>query len=452
MSKKIRRRKTSPFFLSWCALLLLHAGWWSASAQEANTGRSSSAPNVQTLPAQTSIATVTARREALIAATNEVLTETGELRHLPPLQPVKSGVKSREEIKALVVSRLNEESSPQDMHANEAVMRKFGLVDSNFKLRQFLIGLLTEQIAGYYDPRTKEFYLADWIDADAQRLVMSHELTHALQDQHFNLRRFEKWPKGDSDAELAAQALVEGDATLAMSFYAVRNPQRAFGILKSMLSGTGSSEQIDKAPRALRASLLFPYTQGRDWVLEIYTGGGWDAVSAAFKTLPQSTEQILHSDKYLSHEPPVKITLPDLTNTLGSGWKKIEDDVNGEWGYYLILSQFLPDEEDARKAAAGWGGDRFALYEQASTGHLCVVHLSAWDTEQDAREFYEAYAQRSQLRYQTKPPIAFNSNTDFNLPTGEGVVLMQRRGSRVLVIEGVEEKNKSATLELLKKS
>ncbi|HVG39268.1 MAG TPA: hypothetical protein VM870_08275, partial [Pyrinomonadaceae bacterium] len=107
-----------------------------------------------------------ARSEAVKAATNEVLAETGELRRLPPLRPVVSGVKSREEIKNPVVTRLNEETTPQEMHANEAALRAFGLVDASFKLRPFFINLLTEQIAGYYDPRAKEFYLADWIDLD----------------------------------------------------------------------------------------------------------------------------------------------------------------------------------------------------------------------------------------------------------------------------------------------
>ena len=97
-----------------------------------------------------------------------------------------------------------------------------------------MIRLLTEQVAGYYEPKTRQFYLADWIDIDGQRPIMAHELTHALQDQHFNLRRFDHWPKGDSDAELAAHALIEGDATLTMALYVANNPLRTLTFLRSM--------------------------------------------------------------------------------------------------------------------------------------------------------------------------------------------------------------------------
>jgi hypothetical protein len=105
------------------------------------------------------------------------------------------------------------------MHAAEVTLKKLGLAPPDFQYRALMIRLLTEQVAGYYEPKTRQFHLADWIDLDGQRPIMAHELTHALQDQHFNLRRFDHWPKGDSDAELAAHALIEGDATMTMAMY-----------------------------------------------------------------------------------------------------------------------------------------------------------------------------------------------------------------------------------------
>src|ERR671914_2448264 len=135
------------------------------------------------------------------------------------------------------------------MHASEVALKKLGLVPQDFELRPFIISLLTEQVAGYYDPKRQEFFLADWIDLDGQKPVMAHELTHALQDQHFNLKRFEKWPKGDSDAELAAHALIEGDATLAMMQYLGKHPMIALSFLRS--AQETSAEQFKQAPRAL---------------------------------------------------------------------------------------------------------------------------------------------------------------------------------------------------------
>ena len=149
--------------------------------------------------------------------------------------------------------------------------------------------------------------MADWIDLDAQKPVMAHELTHALQDQHFNLQRLSKWPHGDSDAELAAHALVEGDATLAMTRIRLAHPDLMAAL---MASASGASDQITRAPRSLREGLTFPFDQGLMWVTQLQQRGGWAAVSAAFAKMPLSSEQILHLEKYDSYEAPIKVTIP----------------------------------------------------------------------------------------------------------------------------------------------
>ena len=122
-------------------------------------------------------------------------------------------------------------------------------------------------------------------------------------------------------------------------------------------------------------------------------------VSKAFTQLPLSSEQILHPEKYFSYERPVKIVLRDLRNLLGPGWKEIDSDVNGEWSYYLILDQFLNSPAESRRAAAGWAGDRYEIYEGPKRGQVLLAHVSAWDTENDAREFFDAYVKRTAKRY-----------------------------------------------------
>ena len=263
--------------------------------------------------------TTAARNAALIAATNDVLKETSEIRQLAILRPVQSSTQSRPEIERMILKNINEESTPGQMHAAEVTMKRLGLAPPDFQYRALMVRVLTEQVAGYYEPKTGEFHLADWIDLDGQRPIMAHELTHALQDQHFNLRRFEHWPKGDSDAELAAHALIEGDATLAMALYVANNPLRALLFLKSLGMSSLASPELDKAPRAVRETLLFPYQQGIDWTRSLYKQNGWERVSKAFTDLPQSTEQILHPEKYFAHEAPVKVTLPDITSLLNAG-------------------------------------------------------------------------------------------------------------------------------------
>ena len=451
-----------------------------------------------------SVTSSTTRNAAIIATTAAVLKETSEIRELPILRPVKSGAQSRAEIERMLIKNLDEQTTPAEMHATEVALKKLGLVPGDFEFRPFIIKLLTEQVAGYYEPRAQEFHLADWLELEGQKPVMAHELTHALQDQHFNLRRFEKWPHGDSDAELAAHALIEGDATLAMTIYMAKNPLIALAFSRSLLSGGVPSEQFNQAPRAMRESLVFPYSQGMEWAMQLYKRGGWSLVSEAFVKLPQSTEQILHPEKYFAYEHPLKVSLTDVTKLLNAGsnsavskqqsavrnqptahrslltahrplrtahhslltahhslltahrplptaaWHRIDYDVNGEWSYYLILDQFLNSPAESRRAAAGWAGDRYELYEGPEPGDVFIAQMTVWDTENDAREFYEAYAKRIWRRYPEAkitdavapapvPAVKASAGEHLAWSTREGRLWLELRGSRVLIIEGIPE-------------
>jgi hypothetical protein len=168
--------------------------------------------------------------------------------------------------------------------------------------------------------------------------------------------------------------------------------------------------------------------------------------------LPLSSEQILHPDKYFEYESPVKVALPDVRTLLGPGWKRIDYDVNGEWSLYLILDQFLNTSTESRRAAAGWAGDRYALYEGSQPGEVFISQLTAWDTQNDAREFFDAYAKRTWRRYPNAKATEITSNEEtpnalaknpvrerHEWQTNEGRVVMQLQGSRVLIIEGIPE-------------
>lgn len=392
----------------------------------------------------------TAQNAAIISATDAVLKETSKLRELSILRAVKSGAQSRSEIERMIVHNLDSDTTPAEMHAAEVLLHVFGLAPNDFEYRPFLIKLLTEQVAGYYDPKAQQFYLADWIELEGQKPVMAHELTHALQDQHFNLNRFEKWPKGDSDAELAAHALIEGDATLAMTLYMAKHPLVALAFFNSLSSQESSSEEFKRAPRALRESLLFPYEAGSNWATQVYRRGGWQMVSKAFAKLPQSSEQILHPDKYFSYEAPVKVVAPDLKPLLGPTWKRIDVDVNGEWGLYLVLDEYLNNPSASQKAAAGWGGDQYALYEGPKPTDAFIAQFTTWDTAVDAREFFVAYLERTWKRYPDAEKTDTVSNTgrgerhQWKTATGRGV--LELRGSRVLILEGIPDKANTTAL------
>jgi hypothetical protein len=431
MSKSVRR--TRPLATLAAALLL------AACVATAGAGRGAAAQG----GARPAAASKTA---AVRAATAEVLRETSEVRRLAVLRAVRSGAQSREEIERMLVRNLDRDSTPEETRAAELTLKKLGLLPADFRLRPFIVRLLSEQVAGYYDPRTREFYLADWIDLDAQKPVIAHELTHALQDQHFDLRRFERWPKHDSDAELAAHALIEGDATVTMMQYVSRDLRRQLAMLRSLFAGgAGSTEVYDSAPRVLRESLVFPYTQGSAWAGAVHRRGGWELVSAAYKRLPASTEQILHPEKYFAGEAPARVALRDLSRSLGAGWRMIDHDVNGEWGCYLLLDEWLRSADVSRRAAAGWGGDRYALYTGPRAGDALVVQKTVWDTAADAEEFFDAYARRTTLRYGVAPS-AEEAADERRWETAEGAVFLKRAGATVVVLEGLPAGAHAATL------
>jgi len=388
------------------------------------------------------LATSSAKNSAIVATTAAVLKETSEIRELPIIHQVKSGAQSRAEIERMVIRNLNEQTSEAETRATELTLKKLGMVPADFEYRSFLIKLLTEQVAGYFDPKQQHFFIADWIDLEGQKPVMAHELTHALQDQHFNLRRFEHWPKGDSDAELAAHSLIEGDATLAMKVYMAKNPLIAFAFMRAFGPSAMSAKQYELAPRSLRESLVFPYEQGLEWATAVYKKGGWAAVSRAFKDLPESSEQILHPEKYFAREAPVKVSLPDLQPELGAGWKRIDYDINGEWSYYLILDQFLNSRAESRRAAAGWAGDRYEVYKGALPGEVLIAQLSVWDSATEAREFFDAYVKRTRLRYADAKAVEAEPAADnrYHWTTNEGGVVIELTGTRVLIIEGIPNK------------
>ena len=372
--------------------------------------------------------------------TAEIIKQVSEIRGLKLLSAVKSGAKSRAEIEQMVIQNFEEEYTPAELDAEFKTLVAFGLVPKNFHYREFLIKLLTEQIAGFYDPKKKEFHLANWNPLDLQKPVMAHELTHALQDQHFDLQRFDNWPKGDGDRELAIHALIEGDATALMIDYLMKPlGQSVTKIPKALLDQMNSEtnapgmEVINAAPNAIRESLIFPYSAGLGFAYDLLKAQGWESVSSAYKTLPQSTEQILHPAKYLTNELPIKVELADVADVLGKGWNRIKFDVNGEFGYYLLLASYL-DKTIARKAAEGWGGDQFAVYENATKTRTTAVHLSRWDTANDAAKFFDAYVARTTKRW---PKARVNKSAQqivYATPLGE--TRLELRGDAVLAMEG----------------
>lgn len=375
-------------------------------------------------------ATNAARNAALLDATAQVLHETSALRQLPVLRPVPSGTQSRDEIAASLTTDLDRVSGA--VGTDEILYRQMGLVAPDFQLRPFLLQLLTEQVAGYYDIRAGRFYVADWIGLDQQKPVMAHELTHALQDQHFNLRRFLD-TQPTTDTQLALTALIEGDALLVMQQYIQSNPLR---LLNANRAGQlqAMTPTFDRAPRILRETLTFPYRAGLVWAAQIQQRGGWPAISQAYTDLPQSSMHILHPETYLARVAPVALELPDAAPQLGANWQRVGYDVRGEWQYFLLLDSWLKDETTSRQAAEGWRGDRCAVYANPRNGQTLVAQSSVWASATDAQEFFQAWSRRNNLHYQTTAVTTLNSDDSLTWVTPTGIAWLVRRGPQVWLL------------------
>lgn len=390
---------------------------------------------------------------AALNSTDEILKIVSRLRGLDIKQPVQSAFKTKDEIEQSIIKDLDENTPAQEFEATQMTLTKLGLVSKSFRLRDYVVQLLREQVAGFYEPKTKEFYLAAWLPVSEQKRVIAHELVHALQDQHFNLRRFERWPKGDSDAELAAHALVEGEATLVMIQYDFEQQGLKLDLSKIASLTDGMIEQdsdsdaknypvLAAAPKVLKENLQFPYLYGAGFVGAVLKSRSWNGLDMSYVTLPSSTEQIMHPERFLDRDDPVKIEMPDLGGALGADWKKADGDVNGEFGYLVALAEFIP-KRTAKTAAAGWGGDRYVLYENKVSGALLLVQFTTWDTESDAKEFLDAYTERTSKRYKLAKPMESNRQRRV-CETAEGLASIELRGKDVVMIEGATSREQLA--------
>src|ERR1700741_1120683 len=216
------------------------------------------------------------------AAADEVLEQMSQITGLSLTSPVKKSLRSREEIRAYVVREMKEDKDAAERLASARSAEAFGLLPKGFDLDSFMIELLTEQIAGLYDPKAHEFYVADWIPIDDQRMVMAHELTHALEDQHFQIEGWAKAARPNDDGELAREAVLEGSAMAAMVEYLLQGSGRSLQDLPdidpAMLIGDmADTPLLKKAPPFLKDALIFPYLDGLTFSAAVLKPTGWEA-------------------------------------------------------------------------------------------------------------------------------------------------------------------------------
>ncbi len=383
--------------------------------------------------------------DELVELGRRVEARVSKLRGLDVKKPIRWEVTTKERVRAYVKKILAEQYAPGELEREGLAMQALGLIPPELEYHEFIVSLLEEQVGGYYDPKLEIFYLADWIAPAAQETIIAHELTHALQDQHFDIDRFVDRLRGNSDAMVARAALVEGGATMVMMLYAMRGAGVEVdpamidldGPLGSFLMSMSASQfpEFARAPRALREMLMFPYLKGLTFVAHGRRQGGWKRIDRIYSDLPASTEQVIHPQKYFGErDEPTPVDLGFLQGLVPEGFERLYEDVLGEFMTFQLLEP-VGDRDEERRAAAGWDGDRFQVFSKGD--RLAWVGWSVWDSEADATEFAGAFAKTVPARRPgfVRQPVGAEPVMSFVHPDGRSV-LVARHGTRVLVVDG----------------
>ncbi len=414
-----------------------------------------------------------AQEDQLFADADEIFRFASKDTGLPIEHPVKKVFISRDEVNKQLRKRFDEDKGNKKMEQSELVLKKFGLLDRDFQLRPFLLSLLTEQIAGFYDNKTKTMNLLDWVPVDEQKPVMAHELTHALQDQRVDLKRWEDTePEGvaktaaedtrhiqtDED-DTARDAVLEGQAMVSFADYMLRPagktlkdmPQMAT-MLAGNSSDMGDSPVLARAPLVLQQSLLFPYQSGLLFEQAVLMKGGTkQAFAGVLEAPPNASSQILHPAAFLSHQPVPVLLLPDLHPMLSAaGYDPYDVGVMGELDVRMTAELF-GGKPLAEALAPNWdGGIYYAAQrrtataaQKTTTASLALLYESRWRNDDSARSFFHVFEEQLPRQYdglkrRQADESAEGADDERVYSTAEGDILLRREGSRVWVSEGFE--------------
>jgi hypothetical protein len=324
-----------------------------------------------------------------------------ELSGLSPLEPIEPTLLTRDQLGTRIEADFADAVSSEAAQRDVLTLSAFDFVAADYDLYGALVDLYSEGVLGFYDADTAEFVVVSDDEAlsFSEQLTHAHEFVHALQDQNYDLAQLDD-SNLDSDAAAAFRALVEGHASLIEGLYLLDSDMPADAVNDIVQEAETGSQQLADFPAFLINDISFPYTAGLEFTLALYQQNGLVAIDDAWHNLPQSTEQILHPAQYLAGDAPQIVTLPPLTATLGADWELLDEDTFGEFYLRQYLSQQL-DENSVEVAAAGWGGDRYAVYGHESDEALVMVLRLAWDSAQDKAEFAAIYPQYAAYLFAT---------------------------------------------------
>ncbi|HXT18639.1 MAG TPA: hypothetical protein VN706_23630 [Gemmatimonadaceae bacterium] len=316
--------------------------------------------------------------------------------------PPKLELRTRDQVREFLLQRMQDTAVKKDLANQEAVFRVLGLIPDTMNLTNLYVKLLTEQIIGYYDPKTKVLYVVNNAPDEYTGITIMHELIHALQDQYTNLDSLEHIT-GDDDRAAAASAVVEGQATYESLYLlsggsgniAAQFPGGWDAIRQTIRENMKTQPVFSSAPLAIQESMLFPYINGADFVRRFKAHEG---KKMPFDSLPISTKQLMHDSAYFAktRDVPSTIVLPPIPGT-------VDQNDFGEFGTRIYLYAHTRNQDMSIRASNGWDGDRYALVKTPKGDAL--VWATVWDTRQDGVEFIDAVDQVMRERFNRLPRI-----------------------------------------------
>jgi len=428
--------------------------------------------------------------EELFHSVDEIQAFDSKTTGLTIKKQVKRRLTSRDEVVGYLTKHMKDEDVKR-LQRSELVLKKFGLLPRDFDLEKLLVSLLREQIAGYYDPKTKTVNLLDWVPMEEQEPVMAHELTHALQDQTVGLDKWMK--KGEKDLgeirkdptpediendeiDSAREAVVEGQAETAMLQYELApvgrsitdSPDLVDTMEEQMASGTDDSKVFKDAPIFLRESLTFPYSYGMRFVVKLLaTGGKEKAFAGVLENPPHTTRQIMQPETYLAGEVIEPMRVPEFKRDF-KDYVKFDIGAMGEFDVAVLIEQYAGKELSKRLYPEWRGGYYYAAQVKGNTAApLGLFYVSRWSSAEKAAEFAGIYARSLEKRYKKAEEIKVAAAGEgvgqsaepepkrkvelllgrHAWNTEEGTVVIEEHGDTVVVSESLD----AATTETLEK-
>ncbi len=440
------------------------------------------APPPQNPPGQPSAAEkpevkITPRQaEELFHSVDEIMAFDSKQTGLSIKKPVKRRLTSRDEVEGYLTKHMKDEDVKR-LQRSELVLKKFGLLPQDFDLEKLLVSLLREQVAGYYDPKTKTVNLLDWVPIEEQEPVMAHELTHALQDQAVGL---DKWMKrGEKDLgemrkdptpediendeiDDTREAVVEGQAETVMLQYELApvgrsildSPDLVDAMESQMANGTDDSKVFKDAPIFLRESLTFPYSYGLKFEVKLLEKGGKEkAFAGVLQNPPHTTRQIMQPDTYLAGEQIPPMPVVDFKHDF-KDYMKFDIGAMGEFDVAVLVEQYAGKKLSQRLYPEWRGGYYYAARSKADTAApLALMYLSRWSDAEKAAEFANIYARSLGKRYKKAEEAGKTQPSETAAPskykiellqgrhtwtTEEGSVVIEQQGDTVLVTENLD--------------